>query len=62
MARIMIDKLPIVFGIALVENAYDETCIVEVLPAEQIEEREVVLLEAAKRGCRKYCSIRLTFL
>ncbi|MGG2199492.1 MULTISPECIES: DUF362 domain-containing protein [Paenibacillus] len=48
MARIMIDKLPIVFGIALVENAYDETCIVEVLPAEQIEEREVVLLEAAK--------------
>lgn len=48
MARIMLDKLPIVFGIALVENAYDETCIVEVLPAEQIEEREIELLEMAK--------------
>jgi len=48
MAKIMIDKLPIVFGVALVENAYDETCMVEVLPAEQIEEREVVLLEIAK--------------
>lgn len=48
MARIMLDKLPIVFGIALVENAYDETCIVEVLPAEQIEEREMELLEIAK--------------
>ncbi|SDC79033.1 protein of unknown function [Paenibacillus sp. UNCCL117] len=48
MAKIMIDKLPIVFGVALVENAYDETCMVEVLPAEQIEEREVELLEIAK--------------
>ncbi|MEK8129865.1 DUF362 domain-containing protein [Paenibacillus filicis] len=48
MARIMIDKLPIVFGVALVENAYDETCIVEVLPAEKMEEREVHLLEVAK--------------
>ncbi|ALS21499.1 MULTISPECIES: lactate racemase domain-containing protein [Paenibacillus] len=48
MARIMLDKLPIVFGIALVENAYDQTCIVEVLPAEQIEEREIELLKIAK--------------
>lgn len=48
MARIMIDKLPIVFGVALVENAYDQTCLVEVLPAAEIEAREVVLLEEAK--------------
>ncbi|MBP1156153.1 MULTISPECIES: lactate racemase domain-containing protein [unclassified Paenibacillus] len=48
MARIMLDKLPIVFGVALVENAYDETCIVEVLPAERIEEREIELLQIAK--------------
>lgn len=48
MARIMIEKLPIMFGVALVENAYDETCIVEVLPAAQVEEREMVLLEIAK--------------
>ncbi|WP_019533581.1 lactate racemase domain-containing protein [Paenibacillus ginsengihumi] len=48
MARIMLEKLPIVFGVALVENAYDETCMVEVLPAAQIEEREKQLLEIAK--------------
>ncbi|OXM85913.1 lactate racemase domain-containing protein [Paenibacillus rigui] len=48
MATIMIEKLPIVFGVALVENAYDETCRIEVLPAEQIEAREMVLLEEAK--------------
>ncbi|WP_127587617.1 lactate racemase domain-containing protein [Paenibacillus koleovorans] len=48
MARIMLDKLPILFGVALVENAFDQTCIVEVLPAADIEAREVVLLEEAK--------------
>ncbi|MDF2926856.1 MAG: hypothetical protein K0R57_5770 [Paenibacillaceae bacterium] len=48
MASIMLDKLPIVFGVALVENAYDETCLVEVLPAEQIEAREEELLIEAK--------------
>lgn len=48
MAKLMIDKLPIKFGVALVENAYDETCRVEVLPAGEIEEREPALLEEAK--------------
>ncbi len=48
MARVMLDKLPIAFGVALVENAYDETCIAEVLPARQIEEREPELLKEAK--------------
>lgn len=48
MATIMINKLPIVFGVALVENAYDQTCRIEVLPAEEIEAREMVLLEEAK--------------
>ncbi|GIP39753.1 hypothetical protein J31TS4_30330 [Paenibacillus sp. J31TS4] len=48
MARVMLDKLPILFGVALVENAYDQTCRIEVLPAEQIEEREMELLEEAK--------------
>jgi hypothetical protein len=48
MANIMIDKLPIVFGVALVENAYDETCRIEVLPAGQIEAREEELLVEAK--------------
>lgn len=48
MSRIMMKKLPIVFGVALVENAYDETCRVEVLPPDKIEEREKLLLEDAK--------------
>ncbi|WP_010269953.1 lactate racemase domain-containing protein [Paenibacillus senegalensis] len=48
MAEIMIEKLPIRFGVALVENAYDETCLIEVLPAGQIRSREEVLLEEAK--------------
>ena len=48
MARIMLDKLPILFGVALVENAYDQTCRIEVLPAAQIEAREPALLEEAK--------------
>jgi hypothetical protein len=48
MARLMMKKLPIVFGIALVENAYDQTCRIEVLPAKDIESREVELLEEAK--------------
>lgn len=48
MANIMLNKLPILFGVALVENAYDETCRVEVLPAADIERREEQLLTEAK--------------
>lgn len=48
MANLMLKKLPIRFGVALVENAYDETCRVEVLPAANIEAREEELLLEAK--------------
>ncbi|WP_274364972.1 DUF362 domain-containing protein [Paenibacillus thermotolerans] len=48
MARVMINKLPIVFGVAAVENAYDETCHIEVLPADSVYEREVELQKMAK--------------
>lgn len=48
MARIMMEKLPIVFSIALVENAYDETCHIEVLSPSVTEEREKELLLMAK--------------
>jgi hypothetical protein len=48
MANLMIQKLPIRFGIAVVENAYDETSHVEVIPASHIYEREVELLRLAK--------------
>ena len=40
---------PIAFGLALVENAYDETAIVEGVAPERFEEREEQLLAEAKR-------------
>lgn len=48
MGRILISRLPIVFGVALVENAYDQLCHVEVVLSDQIETREPTLLEMAK--------------
>jgi len=48
MARIMIDKLPIRFGVAVVENAYDQICRVEVLGTDAMEARERELLVEAK--------------
>ncbi len=48
MARVMIDKLPIQFGVAVVENAYDQICRIEVLGTDRMEEREKELLVEAK--------------
>jgi hypothetical protein len=53
MARIMIERLPIVFGIAMVENAYDQTSLIEAIPAKQLEDREPALLELAKSNMPK---------
>jgi len=39
----------ILFGIALVENAYHETCRIEAIPAHRIEDEEVALQAEAKR-------------
>ncbi len=39
----------ILFGIALIENAYHETCRIEVIPTDRIEEEEVALQAEAKR-------------
>ncbi|TNJ64385.1 DUF2088 domain-containing protein [Paenibacillus hemerocallicola] len=52
-ARILMRKLPIVFGVAIVENAYDQTCRIEALPIERVEERELQLLEEAKERIPK---------
>ncbi|HEX7057024.1 MAG TPA: lactate racemase domain-containing protein [Bacilli bacterium] len=54
MARSMIAKLPIVFGVAVVENAYDQICRVEVLGTDQMEEREKELLIEAKSRLPKF--------
>jgi hypothetical protein len=42
-------KAPITFGLALVENAYDETALIEALLPNQFEAREEQLLVLAKR-------------
>lgn len=48
MARVMIEKLPIRFGVAIVENAYDQICRIEVIGTDTMEEREKELLIEAK--------------
>lgn len=53
MARLKLEKLPFLFGVASVENAYDEVCRVEVVPAERIIEAEPELLAEARRRLPK---------
>ncbi len=48
-ARVL-DLGKIVAGIAIVENAYDETALIEVIPANQILSREPPLLEQARKN------------
>ncbi|MBM4764666.1 lactate racemase domain-containing protein [Bacillus sp. B15-48] len=48
MAKMIIDKYPILFGVATVENAFDKVAVVDVLATEEIEEKEVELQAKAK--------------
>jgi hypothetical protein len=48
-ARVTLATGKIVFGMAVVENAFDDTCLVEAMPPDQIAVREPVLLEESKR-------------
>ncbi len=48
-AREVLCRTNLLFGVALLENAYHDTCRVEVVPADTIETREPPLLEEAKR-------------
>lgn len=43
----IIHNFPVLFAVAVVENAYDQTCILNVIPAEEIEETEPKMLEKA---------------
>jgi hypothetical protein len=47
--RVVLANAPILFGLALLENAYDATAKVVALPAAEIEAREPALLEEARR-------------
>lgn len=48
MAKVMMSKLPIVYGVAIVENAYDQILRLEVLGKDEMEAREKELLREAK--------------
>jgi hypothetical protein len=48
-AREVLKRCPVAFGLALVENARKETAIVRAIPSEEIEETERKLLRRAKR-------------
>jgi len=47
MAKVVLEKAPVLFAIPCIENAYDETCLIEAIPAENILEREPELLRYA---------------
>jgi hypothetical protein len=47
--RLMLQKAPIAFGLGLVENAYDETAMVEAVRPADFERREEELLALARR-------------
>jgi hypothetical protein len=49
MAKKIIEKTPILFGVATVENAFDKVRRIEVLAVEEIEEKEVELQKLAKQ-------------
>lgn len=46
-AAVVLERVPVAFGMAIVENAYDETYIVEAVPRERILAREAELLRIA---------------
>lgn len=47
MAKVIIEKAPILCAIPCIENAYDETCLIEAISAENILQREPELLKYA---------------
>jgi hypothetical protein len=48
MAKLAMEKMPILFGVATVENAFDKVAKIEVLKPEEVEEKETELLKLAK--------------
>ena len=48
--RLVLEKMPVAFGVAMVENAYDEPAIIEALLPDRIEARERELLVLAREN------------
>lgn len=47
-AKVMFDNCNVIFGVVPIENEFDQTCRIEVIPAEEIFDREPELLRYAK--------------
>jgi len=47
-ARVHLDRGTVVGGVAIIENAYDETAIIEAVPPERLVDRERTLFERAR--------------
>ncbi|MEE9613021.1 MAG: lactate racemase domain-containing protein [Desulfatiglandales bacterium] len=51
--RVMLEKLPVLFGVGIVENFYDETAFIRVVPPSRFfKEEEALLVEAKKLMAR----------
>lgn len=48
--RLILSKAKVGFGVAIMENAYDQTLLVEAVPADQMLEREAELVELCKKN------------
>lgn len=49
MSRVVFRKLPIIFGVAILENPYDRTAEIHCIPADQVAAEEPKLLERARQ-------------
>ncbi len=47
-AKVILEKTPFVAGLAILENAHEQTAVLEVVPRETLLDREPVLLEQAR--------------
>jgi hypothetical protein len=48
-AQVILKNNNVIFGVGIIENAYDQTCRLEVIKGEEIAEKEPPLLEYAKK-------------
>ena len=49
MSTMILEKMPVLFGVATIENAFDKVARVEVLLPHEIEEKETELQKLAKQ-------------
>ena len=49
--KVVCEEMPITFGVATLENGYDETALIEAIPAADFEEREKLLQAKSKEWC-----------